>query len=1008
MTVSSSTNRASFSGNGSTTVFAYNFKIFDQDDLTVILRSSTGVETTQTITTHYTVSGVGSASGGNVTFGSAPASGVTVVILREQPLTQGLDLVANDPFPSASFEDQLDKLTFMVQQHDEELGRAIKASKTNTISGAEFLISATDRASKVFSFDSSGDLSITQELGTFKGNWAASTAYVERDLVKDTTTNNVFIVNDAHTSSGSQPLTTNTNSAKYTLIIDVSNPAGDLTVGDDLSLTSDAAVLGFGADTDVTLTHVADTGLLLNSTMAIQFNDASQFINAPSATVLDINATDEIELNATLIDVNGNLDVSGTITLGSGAVISEAELEAIDGITAGTVAASKAVVVDSNKDAASFRNLTATGAVTGGSFVIGSADINENDLEAIDGITAGTVAASKAMVVDANKDITGARNVTITGELDAATLDISGDVDVDGTLEADAMTLNGTAITDTATLSTGISNNNVPKFTSGVADDDFLRVNGTAIEGRSASEVLSDIGASAVAGSSSIVTTGALNSGSITSGFGTINTGSSNITTTGVGAFGSLDISGDIDVDGTTNLDAVDVDGAVNFAADVTFADGADIITASAGTSNFRAGVNAGNSIVSGGNYNVVVGDEAGTALTTGDNNVAIGYGAFDSATDQQDNVAIGYNALTAITASGGTLCTAVGSLALAANTAGYHNTAVGYAAQDANTDGIRNVSVGRDSLGADTKGSLNVAIGDSTLAAQNFTTATNGQNTAVGAFAGTAMTTGIYNTMLGAEAGDAMTDADGNVALGWRSLTSNTLGHGSTAVGAQCLFSQNYGSSTNAYNTCVGHSAGYTISTGVSNTLIGGLAGDNFATGSNNVIVGYDSDTAASDTSQIIVLGKGVTSQAANNFTFGFGATDSNIAFGATSITAPSDVRLKEDIQDEKVGLDFIKDLRPVTFRWKKAKDIDPEMRTHDPDSDERVMNGKYNHGFIAQEVKQVIDSYSDIKDGFDMWSADPTDGRQRIGEASLVSIMVKAIQELEARIATLEGAKS
>jgi hypothetical protein len=80
----------------------------------------------------------------------------------------------------------------------------------------------------------------------------------------------------------------------------------------------------------------------------------------------------------------------------------------------------------------------------------------------------------------------------------------------------------------------------------------------------------------------------------------------------------SLDISGDIDVDGTTNLDVVDVDGAVNFAADVTFADGADIITASAGTSNFRAGVNAGNSIESGGNYNTVVGDEAGTAITTG------------------------------------------------------------------------------------------------------------------------------------------------------------------------------------------------------------------------------------------------------------------------------------------------------------------------------------------------------------------------------------------------------
>ena len=110
----------------------------------------------------------------------------------------------------------------------------------------------------------------------------------------------------------------------------------------------------------------------------------------------------------------------------------------------------------------------------------------------------------------------------------------------------------------------------MPKFTSGVADNDFLRVDGTAIEGRSASEVLSDIAAAPAAGSSNIVTTGALNSGSITSGFGAINNGSSNITTTGVGTFGSLDISGDIDVDGTTNLDAVDIDGAVQIDATLT------------------------------------------------------------------------------------------------------------------------------------------------------------------------------------------------------------------------------------------------------------------------------------------------------------------------------------------------------------------------------------------------------------------------------------------------------
>ena len=220
MTVSSSTNRASYSGNGALTTFAYAFKVFDQDELTVILRASDGTETVQTITTNYTVTGVGAAGGGNVVFGTAPASGVTIVILRELDLDQGLDLVPNDPFPAQSLEDSLDKLTFMVQQHNEELGRTIKASRTNVITGSEFTISAVDRANKVFAFDSSGDVSITSELGVYRGDWAASIAYNQRDLVKDTSTNNIFIVNTAHTSSGAQPITTNTDAAKWNLIVD--------------------------------------------------------------------------------------------------------------------------------------------------------------------------------------------------------------------------------------------------------------------------------------------------------------------------------------------------------------------------------------------------------------------------------------------------------------------------------------------------------------------------------------------------------------------------------------------------------------------------------------------------------------------------------------------------------------------------------------------------------------------------------------------------------------------
>ena len=191
MTVSSTTTKNSYSGNGSTHSFAYGFKIFADADLTVIIRSSTGVETVKTLNTHYIVTNAGNSSGGNVLFkfntgnssdahhsstDNRPASGETVVIRRNLTLTQGTDYVENDPFPAESHENALDRVTFITQQLQEELDRSIKLSRTNTITSSEFSTSATDRASKLLAFDASGELDVTQEIGTFKGNWAASTA----------------------------------------------------------------------------------------------------------------------------------------------------------------------------------------------------------------------------------------------------------------------------------------------------------------------------------------------------------------------------------------------------------------------------------------------------------------------------------------------------------------------------------------------------------------------------------------------------------------------------------------------------------------------------------------------------------------------------------------------------------------------------------------------------------------------------------------------------------------
>ena len=79
----------------------------------------------------------------------------------------------------------------------------------------------------------------------------------------------------------------------------------------ELRLNTDGHIIKFGADNDVSLTHVADAGLLLNSTMKLQFNDATQFVQGISGTVLGLGATDEIDLTATAVDLNGTLDVSG-------------------------------------------------------------------------------------------------------------------------------------------------------------------------------------------------------------------------------------------------------------------------------------------------------------------------------------------------------------------------------------------------------------------------------------------------------------------------------------------------------------------------------------------------------------------------------------------------------------------------------------------------------------------------------------------------------------------------
>ena len=368
---------------------------------------------------------------------------------------------------------------------------------------------------------------------------------------------------------------------------------------------ADGGVINLGADQDTTLTHVADTGILLNSTRQLQFGDSGTYIHQSADGVLDLVSDTEIEINATTIDINGAVQISGTTTIAGNlvfgsATVTEAQLEILDGATVtttelnimdGGTSATSTTVADADRvvfndggtmkqvavtdlaayfddEITSMPNLTTaaalvtvsaldTGSITSGfgnidngasnitsgglvkldvdadaddvtgdsatgrltlgagedlnlyhggtnsyivndtgdlilktgasdedmifqgndggaaitaltldmsaagaaafnstvtatGFIIGSANIAEAELEMIDGITAGTVIASKAIVTDSDKDITGGRNITISGELDAGSLDISGNVDIDGTLETDALSIASTAITSTA------------------------------------------------------------------------------------------------------------------------------------------------------------------------------------------------------------------------------------------------------------------------------------------------------------------------------------------------------------------------------------------------------------------------------------------------------------------------------------------------------------------------------------------------------------------------------
>ncbi|MEN9417123.1 MAG: hypothetical protein RI988_743 [Pseudomonadota bacterium] len=154
MTVSTTTSRVSYAGNGVTLTFAVPFYFLQSADL-VALRSTGGIVTTLVLGTDYTVSGAGVSFGGSVTLATAPATGSTLVIYRDPAATQLVDYQANDPFPAETHERALDKLTMLVQRAKDLVGRAFTLSDADT-SGASTTL-PTPSANALIGWNASGN-----------------------------------------------------------------------------------------------------------------------------------------------------------------------------------------------------------------------------------------------------------------------------------------------------------------------------------------------------------------------------------------------------------------------------------------------------------------------------------------------------------------------------------------------------------------------------------------------------------------------------------------------------------------------------------------------------------------------------------------------------------------------------------------------------------------------------------------------------------------------------------
>jgi hypothetical protein len=306
ITISDTSPRVQYTATSGQTTFSVPFEFFDDDDIVVINTNAGGVDTTLTKAatpsdaSQYSVSGAGETGGGSITLGAGATLNDKYTIYRDLPIARSTDFPNSGTFPIETLNTELDKIVAMMQQNERDFNFTLKAkATTSTAFGLTFpeLV-----ANKILTVNSTGDaLIFSQEIGNFRGDWAASTAYVQRDLVKDTSNGNIYIVNTAHSSSGSEPLSSNANSSYYDLIVDAASATSSASAA--LASATAAAASATAAANSATAAATSETNASTSETNAATSetnasNSATASSNSASASATSASNAATSETNA--------------------------------------------------------------------------------------------------------------------------------------------------------------------------------------------------------------------------------------------------------------------------------------------------------------------------------------------------------------------------------------------------------------------------------------------------------------------------------------------------------------------------------------------------------------------------------------------------------------------------------------------------------------------------------------------------------------------------------------